>query len=77
MQNNEARIVLWTSGCNGGAELTAPSAWLARAERAMKRKTPRVPAARRNSTTLIYAITPIAEGAQEQFENRLQRGGLD
>jgi hypothetical protein len=31
---------------------------------ALKRKTPRVRAARRNSRTLIYAIKPIADGAQ-------------
>jgi hypothetical protein len=31
MRNNAAIIVLWTSGCKGGADLAALSAWLARA----------------------------------------------
>jgi hypothetical protein len=39
---------------------------MARADRReqLKRKAPRVQAARRNSTTLIYANKPIAEDAQ-------------
>jgi hypothetical protein len=31
MRNNAAIIVLWTSGCKGGTDLAALSAWLARA----------------------------------------------
>jgi hypothetical protein len=31
MRSNEAIIALWTSGCNGAADLAALSAWLARA----------------------------------------------
>jgi hypothetical protein len=68
-RNNEAIIVLWTSGGKDGADLAALGAWLARAGASAETKNASRASREAQYDNSHYCHKPTAEGAQGLCES--------